>query len=174
MHLIVGLGNPGKEYQHTRHNVGFLVVEALAREENVTWKKKASLKAEVAEFERGNEKVVLLKPQTFMNLSGEAVRSAAQFWKIPLENIVVAYDDADMEFGKIRTRGEGSGGHNGMQSIIDCLGTNAIKRVKIGIGRSEHPNVPLDEWVLSSWTKEEEKKFEEVIPAAIASVRELL
>ncbi len=174
MRLIVGLGNPGKEYDHTRHNVGFLVVDALARAEGVTWKKKASLKAEVAEFELGDEKIALLKPLTFMNLSGEAVRAAMQFWKIPLANLVVVYDDADMEFGKLRPRGEGSGGHNGMQSIIDLLGTKEIKRVKVGIGRGENPNIPLDVWVLSKWTKDEQKKLEEVIPAAIEQVRELL
>jgi len=157
MNLIVGLGNPGTEYERTRHNVGFLVVDELER--------------------RGLDrtKARALKPDTFMNLSGTAVANALRQSNMTSENVIVAYDDADLPFGEIRAREEGtSAGHNGMQSIIDLLGTNAIRRVRVGIGRGENPNVPLDAWVLGRWSPEEAERLPEIISRAADEIEKML
>jgi PTH1 family peptidyl-tRNA hydrolase len=116
-----------------------------------------------------------MKPQTFMNLSGDAVQPAISFWKLTPRDVIVVFDDADMGFGQVRARNEGSsGGHNGMQSVIERLGTDAIARVKIGIGRSDNPNVPLEDWVLNAWTAEEMEQLAGIISQAADRVIELL
>ncbi|MFA6131821.1 MAG: aminoacyl-tRNA hydrolase [Patescibacteria group bacterium] len=162
MCLIVGLGNPGKKYDRTRHNVGFLVLDQLADMVDGKFKNKRELNAAAAEVIFGNKKVVLLKPQTFMNLSGEAVGGAAQFWHIPKEKITVIFDDANLPIGKIRVRTSGSaGGHNGMKSIIEKMGTDEIRRIRIGIGRPAESKAPLDKWVLGKWSKAEWKEITE-------------
>jgi len=157
MNLIVGLGNPGSEYEHTRHNVGFLVVDELER--------------------RGLDraKTRTLKPDTFMNRSGIAVASTLRQTNMTATDVIVAYDDADLPFGEIRVRNEGtSGGHNGMQSIIDSLGTNAVRRVRVGIGRPEHPEVPLDAWVLGRWSKEELDALPKTISNAADEIEKMI
>lgn len=157
MKLIVGLGNPGTEYERTRHNVGFLVVDELAR--------------------RGIErtKARMLKPDTFMNLSGTSVAAALRQTNMTPADVIVAYDDADLPFGEIRVREEGgSAGHNGMKSIFECLGTEAIRRVRVGIGRSDNPNVPLDVWVLSRWSKEEEDALPTIVGRAADEIEKLI
>lgn len=147
MYLIVGLGNPGAEYEQTRHNVGFLVVEKLAGD--AKWSNKKAFKGEVAELHIGKEKCFLLKPQTYMNLSGESVRLMMDFYKIPLEQLIVVHDDADLPAGDIRIQtGRGAAGHNGVQSIIDSIGSVSFKRCRVGIGRSSNPEIPLDVFVL--------------------------
>lgn len=152
MKLIVGLGNPGKKYERTRHNVGFLVADALAK---VT----------------DDPRIIILKPDAYMNRSGEAVSKAMQFRKIPLNNLFVISDDADLPFGEVRVREKGSsGGHKGLQSIIDTLGTNAFTRVRVGIGRPDNPNIPLEDWVLSTWTKDEEKNLPDIIEKAVSHI----
>ena len=134
MYLIVGLGNPGKEYNKTRHNVGFVAVEYLAERLN-TKISKIKFKGLYGEAYIGSEKCILLKPQTYMNLSGESVREAAEFFKIPYENIIVLYDDVALEPGKVRIRPSGSaGGHNGMKNIIYLLNTDQFPRVRFGVG----------------------------------------
>ena len=171
MFLIVGLGNPGKKYERTRHNVGFLVVEEVAKKIGVMFKEKTSLQAEMAL----GENVVLMKPQTFMNVSGEAVKRFISKHKLAPKDLLVVYDDADLPFGEIRFKtGGSSAGHNGMQSILDQFPKGTpIARVRVGIGRPVSPDVPLDQFVLQKWTKEEEKKLPEVIMGVIKKIEEV-
>ena len=132
--LIVGLGNPGKQYEHTRHNMGFLTVDLLAEEKAVKLNK-VKFKAAYNLMEFAGARCLVMKPQTYMNLSGEAVREAAQFYKIPPERVLVIYDDVSLPVGKLRVRPSGSaGGHNGIKNIIAHLGTQDFPRVKIGTG----------------------------------------
>lgn len=138
MHLIVGLGNPGREYEKTRHNVGFIAMDYLAQQLNIKMTK-IKFKGVYGEGFIGTEKCVLLKPQTFMNLSGQSVREAAEFYKIPPENIIVIYDDVNLDPGKVRIRPSGSaGGHNGMKNIIYLLNSDAFPRVRFGVGAPKH------------------------------------
>jgi PTH1 family peptidyl-tRNA hydrolase len=133
--LIVGLGNPGKEYAETRHNVGFMCVDALARRHGLKWEK-PRLKAEQARGVIAGKDVVLAKPQTYMNLSGISVVQLVKWYKVPLTDLLVIHDDMDIPFGQLRLRGEGSaGGQNGLASVIEQLRTNAVPRLKIGISR---------------------------------------
>lgn len=135
MKIIVGLGNPGREYAATRHNVGFMVIDELADELGITIDKK-KFNAHYGEGRFGSEKLLLVKPQTYMNLSGEAVGTMASWYKVAPEDVIVVYDDMDLPLGKLRVRGQGSaGGHNGVKSLISHLGTEKFPRVKIGIGR---------------------------------------
>ncbi len=147
MFLIVGLGNPGSEYENTRHNAGFLFVDALASEANATPEQNRFQ----AIFQKGRwngNEVVILKPQTFMNLSGTSVLECMQFFKIAPSNIVVVFDDLDQEFGALRTRfGGGHGGHNGVRDILARIGTDQFHRIKIGIGRPQHKSA-VTSWVL--------------------------
>ena len=139
MKMIVGLGNPGREYAATRHNLGFMVVDEVARRLSAG-QRRTRFRAELAEAFVDGQKLVLLKPQTFMNLSGTAVREAALWYKIPPAEILVVVDDIDLPFGALRMRGEGgSGGHNGLKSIIADLGTEAFPRFRMGIGRGREP-----------------------------------
>ena len=154
-HLIVGLGNPGAEYVRTRHNAGFLFVDHVA-ERLGTRVDRARFRALVGEATVGEHHVMLMKPQTFMNLSGEAVREAAAFYKIPPENVIVIADDVNFAAGKLRVRPKGSdGGHNGLKSIIYQLQSDAFPRVKVGVGVKPHPDYNLADWVLSEFSKEE-------------------
>ncbi|KKW32993.1 MAG: Peptidyl-tRNA hydrolase [Candidatus Uhrbacteria bacterium GW2011_GWA2_53_10] len=168
MKLIVGLGNPGKEYDHTRHNVGFLVLDRLAETAGGTWKGKKKWQSEISEIEiKDGVRVRLCKPQTFMNKSGDAVKALAQSEGVRAEDILVVYDEADFPFGKIAYRAEGSSaGHNGMQSILDQFPGAAIARVRVGIGRPENPLIPLEEWVLQRWSAEEAVRLPEIIDEA--------
>ncbi len=153
MLLFVGLGNPGTLYQNTRHNSGFSVLEAFETENGVEIDKEG-FKGKYLKLLYHSEEIILLKPQTFMNLSGESVSAVVNFYKIPIDNIVVIYDDMDLPCGKIRLReGGSSGGHNGIKNIINLLGTENIKRIKIGIG---HPPYGVIDYVLGKPTKEEE------------------
>lgn len=134
--LVVGLGNPGSKYHETRHNVGFMAIDLMAKELGLTFSEEKTFKAEVASTFLNGEKVYFVKPTTFMNLSGLAVRALLAYYNIPMEDFIVIYDDLDMEVGKIRLRAKGSaGGHNGIKSIINHIGTQTFYRIKIGIGR---------------------------------------
>lgn len=138
MRLIVGLGNPGREYEKTRHNVGFVAIDYLAERLGIKMSK-IKFKGICGEGFIGNEKCILLKPQTFMNLSGESVRDAAEFYKIAPEDIIVIYDDVNLETGKVRIRPDGSaGGHNGMKSIIYLLNSDKFPRIRFGVGAPTH------------------------------------
>ena len=153
--LIVGLGNPGKKYELTRHNAGFLFADLLADKHGETISK-IQFKSVTACIELGGHRCLLMKPQTFMNNSGEAVKQAAAFYKIPPEKIIVVFDDISLPCGKLRIRRKGSaGGHNGIKSIIYHLNSDNFPRIKLGVGEKPHPDYDLADWVLSSFKKDE-------------------
>lgn len=165
MKCIVGLGNPGKKYEQTRHNVGFMVIDELAKRHNASLSKKKFNGLYAMETIQG-EKVILLAPQTYMNLSGEAVRPLMEYYNLELDDIIVIYDDLDLPTGKIRLRQKGGhGGHNGLRSIIDQLGNKEFKRIRIGIGRPAS-RVPVIDYVLGKFSKEEEEEAMESIQKA--------
>lgn len=162
MKLIFGLGNPGGKYEHTKHNIGFIAVDYLARNLGLTFKQ-TKFKSVYAEGRIGSEKVILVKPQTYMNLSGEAVQPWLDFYKLDGADIVVIYDDMDLAVGKIRLRQKGgSGGHNGMKSIIDLLGTKEFNRIRVGIGRP-FPTQSVVSHVLSQFQKDEVADMEAAV-----------
>ena len=153
--LIVFLGNPGPRYEMTRHNAGFMAADAMAKEKNVNINK-ARFKALTATCDIGGESVLLMKPQTFMNLSGDAVAQAARFYKIPPEHVIVVSDEISLPIGKLRIRTKGSaGGHNGLKDIIAKLGTDAFPRIRIGAGAPPHPDYDMADWVLSSFKNQD-------------------
>ncbi len=154
-YLIVGLGNPGKQYELTRHNAGFLFADLLADESSAKINK-IQFKSVTAVIELGGHRCLLMKPQTFMNNSGEAVKQAASFYKIPPEKIIVVFDDISLPCGKLRIRRKGSaGGHNGIKSIIYHLNSDNFPRIKLGVGEKPHPDYELADWVLSNFKKDE-------------------
>ena len=153
--LIVFLGNPGPRYEMTRHNAGFMAADAMAKEKNVNINK-ARFKALTATCDIGGESVLLMKPQTFMNLSGDAVAQAARFYKIPPEHVIVVSDEISLPIGKLRIRTKGSaGGHNGLKDIIAKLGTDAFPRIRIGVGAPPHPDYDMADWVLSTFKNQD-------------------
>ena len=159
MYLIAGLGNPTREYEKTRHNVGFDTIDVLAGRINTDVAER-KFKGLYGKGMLGGEKVILLKPQTFMNLSGESVRAAADFYKIPPDHIIVIYDDISLDVGHLRIRTKGSaGGHNGIKNIIAHLGTQEFPRIKIGVG-GKPPRMDLADYVLSRFPAEERKIME--------------
>ena len=158
-HIIVGLGNPGDKYTYTRHNAGFLAIDFLLNKYSLKCDK-IKFKALVGEIKLGDVRALLMKPQTFMNLSGEAVREACAFYKVPPENVIVISDDASFDIGKLRIRKSGSfGGHNGLKSIIECLGSDKFPRIKLGVGQKPSPDYDIADWVLARIPKELEKTF---------------
>ncbi len=153
MYMIVGLGNPGRLYMKTRHNMGFMTVDVLADRLGVRMDR-LRFKAKIGEGRIGTEKVILVKPQTYMNLSGEAVRPLVDYFKIPMDKLLVVYDDIDLPLGRTRVRRGGSAGtHNGMRSVIYQLQKDDFARVRIGLG--PHGDIPLDRFVIGRWTDEE-------------------
>lgn len=157
--IIVGLGNPGKEYANTPHNVGFMAVNEIAKNNNIEFKLSKKHNAMIGEGIISGEKSYLIKPLTYMNLSGNAVRSFVEYYNIDLENVLIIYDDMDLPLGTIRIRKSGSsGGHRGMKSIIENLGTTNLKRIRIGIGHPETKNEVID-YVLHQLTKKEEESL---------------
>lgn len=159
MKLIVGLGNPDKKYDKTRHNCGFRAVDFYAKKNNLTFK--AKFKGLYCEQLINNEKIILLKPQTYMNLSGESVLEFVKYYNIDLSDLIVIYDDVDFEVGTFRIKRNGSaGGHNGIKNIIELLKTEDIQRIRVGISKNQ---IPLDKYVLGIFTKEEDEKIEQVL-----------
>lgn len=153
--LIVGLGNPGKQYEITRHNAGFLFMDMLSEKLNVKINK-IKYKSVIGEADIAGHRCILMKPQTFMNLSGEAVREACSFYKIPPENVIVIFDDISLPCGGLRIRRKGSaGGHNGIKSIILCLNSDNFPRIKLGVGEKPHPDYDLADYVLSAFSKDD-------------------
>lgn len=164
MKLIVGLGNPGKEYEKTRHNAGFMCIDKVATACNLRFDTK-KFKAELATGFVNGEKVILMKPQTYMNLSGEAVGACVRFYNIPIEDICVLVDDLDLPIGKIRLRMKGSsGGQNGLKNIIAHLGTQEFKRIRIGIGKNKL--IDTKDYVLGKISKEDQTLFEDALQRA--------
>lgn len=169
-YLIVGLGNPGKQYELTRHNAGFLFADLLADKNNIKINK-IQFKSVTAALDLGGHRCLLIKPQTFMNNSGEAVRQAASFYKIPPEKIIVIFDDISLPCGKLRIRRKGSaGGHNGIKSIIYHLNSDNFPRVKLGVGEKPHPDYELADWVLSNFKKDEIPQLREAADNACSAV----
>lgn len=164
--LVVGLGNPGGEYQNTRHNAGFMAVDRIADALGVRITK-IKYKALCATATYRGQKLLLLKPETFMNASGLAIEAAAHFYKIPPERVLVLFDDISLPVGKIRVRKSGSaGGHNGIKSIIAMLHSEDFPRVKIGVGAKPHPDYDLADWVLSTVSKTEWPDYQEAMSHA--------
>lgn len=154
-YMIVGLGNPEKKYEVTKHNAGFLCIDLLAQNLGVKIDR-LKFKALVTDARINGKRCLLMKPQTFMNLSGESVRDAATFFKLPPERIIVIFDDINLEPGRLRIRRKGSdGGHNGIKSIIYQLGSDAFPRIKLGVGAKPSPEFDLASWVLMPFTKEQ-------------------
>lgn len=169
-YMIVGLGNPGKQYESTRHNAGFICLDLLAEKYSISVKK-LKFKSLLGEGRIEGKRCLLLKPQTFMNLSGEAVRDAAEFYKIPPENIIVIYDDISLDPGKLRIRRKGSdGGHNGMKNILYHLKSDGFPRIKVGVGAKPNPEYDLADWVLSRFTSNEAKLIKQAAEKAVGAV----
>lgn len=161
--LVVFLGNPGPKYDCTRHNAGFMAGDALAKKLGVDVSR-LRFKALTAACEINGEKVLLMKPQTYMNLSGEAVGEAARYYKIPPEHVLVVSDEISLPLGKLRVRPKGSaGGHNGLKSIIASLGSDAFPRIRIGVGAPPHPDYDMADWVLSVFRNQD---LEDMLAAA--------
>lgn len=172
--LVVFLGNPGAKYAGTRHNVGFMTADVIEKNTGVKINK-LKFNALTATAELGGEKVFLMKPQTFMNLSGTAVRQAAAFYKVPLEKILVLSDDVSLPVGKIRIRRSGSaGGHNGLKDIIAKCGGDGFPRIKIGVGSPPHPDYDMADWVLSTFRNQDAVDIAEATKNAAAAIEELI
>ena len=168
--IVVGLGNPGKKYEGTRHNAGFMVIEALA-EETSTRVNRSKFKSLCGEAVIGDKKVLLMMPQTFMNNSGEAVREAMAFYKLPPERCLILCDDISLPVGTIRIRRKGSdGGQRGMRSIITLCGSEAFPRIKLGVGQKPHPDYDLAAWVLSHFTEAEKAPMRDAVAHAAEAV----
>ena len=173
MYVVVGLGNPGKDYTNTRHNVGFDTLDIIAKRNNIDLNK-IKFKSVYGEGFIGREKVILVKPQTYMNNSGITVRELIQFYKLPVENIIVIVDDIDIGFADIRIKAKGSAGsHNGLKSIIYHLQEDKFPRVKVGIGK-KHPRQDLADFVLSRFSKEEIPDIEDAISKAAEAVEAMI
>lgn len=172
-HIVVGLGNPGAEYKETRHNVGFIAIDEIARRSSVSIDR-AKFKSLVAEANVGGARVLLMKPETYMNNSGEAVAEAARFYKIAPENIIVLHDEISFDPGIFRIRRKGSaGGHNGLKSIIAHIGSEAFPRIKIGVGQKPSPDYDLASWVLARLPQADKAEFSSRL-SDIASAVELI
>lgn len=172
--LVVGLGNPGPKYEWTRHNMGFLVIDELAERENIPVQR-LKYKALTNTVVIGGQSVLLMKPTTYMNLSGEAVGQAARFYKIPPERVLVISDDVALPQGKLRVRRSGSaGGHNGLKNIIAHLGTDQFPRIKVGVGGKPHPDSDMADWVLGKFTGQDKKVMEDAVSRAADAVACLL
>ena len=172
MKLIVGLGNPGKEYENTRHNVGFMVMNRLADVMNVSIST-SKFKGEYTKFKYKGEDIVLLKPMTYMNNSGESVIQVMNYFKIDVSDVLVIYDDMDMPTGKLRLRQSGSaGGHNGVKSIIAHVGTQSFQRIRVGIDK--HPRIKVVDYVLGRFSKDEQPLIDEGIENAVKAIETYL
>lgn len=171
--LVVGLGNPGNEYSRTRHNVGFMVTDRICEKYGATLKR-LKCKALICECVIENRRILIAQPQTYMNLSGEAVEEICGFYKIPADKILVIFDDISLPVGNIRIRRSGShGGHNGMKNISEHMATNDILRIKVGVGGKPHPDYDLKDWVLSRFKDEERENLEKAIEKAVMAVYEI-
>ncbi len=169
MNLIVGLGNVGDKYLFTRHNAGFMVVDYIAINNSENFKENSKLKSLITKVRINNNDTILIKPTTYMNLSGEALRAVIDYYKIPIENTLVVYDDLSLDLGKIRFRASGSdGGHNGIKSIIQHLGTNKFVRLKVGIG--PQPPIPSEAFVLQNFSKEQTDDLKKVIQKSAEAI----
>lgn len=171
MYIIAGLGNPGSKYENTRHNMGFKAIDAMASEFGIDVNR-AKFKGLIGEGRIGGEKVILLKPQTYMNLSGQSVREIMNFYKIPEENLIVIYDDFDLPIGSIRVRKSGGPGtHNGMKSVVQELGSRKFPRVRLGIGSSDGSTI---QFVIGKVGKDEQQILNEAAEAAASAAADII
>lgn len=169
-YIVVGLGNPGRQYENTRHNCGFDAIDKLAEKHNFQIKK-LRFKSLTGECRLGGAKCLVMKPSTYMNLSGQAVVEAMNFYKIPPENVIVIFDDISLDVGKMRIRQKGSdGGHNGMKNIIYLSGSDMFPRIKLGVGKKPHPEYDLKDWVLGKFSAADRKLIDEVLDKAVEAV----
>lgn len=174
MWLVAGLGNPGLQYEKTRHNAGFAAADRLAAEYSVSFNKH-KFEAEYGEMRIDGKRVLLVKPQTYMNNSGRAVSAISHFYKIPPENIIIIFDDITQPVGKIRIRRGGShGGHNGMRDITELMGTDLIKRIKVGVSERPDRTTDLKDWVLGRVPAEQQPRLEAALERAAAAVTEII
>lgn len=174
MYLIAGLGNPGREYVGTRHNIGFEVIDALCSKYDIKINKE-KFRAEFGTGTIGGEKVIVAKPMTYMNLSGESIREIAEWYKIKSENIIIIYDDISLPVGKLRIREKGSaGGHNGIKNIIYQLQTDVFPRIKVGTGMPQNPEYDIKDYVLGHFSKEETEVLIKTAVRAVLSVEEII
>lgn len=172
--MVVGLGNPGLQYENTRHNVGFFAIDRFAKDNGFEFNKH-KFEAAVGECRMGSFRILAVKPETYMNNSGRAVQRLAAFYKIPTEDIIVLQDDSSLDVGKLRIRRKGSdGGQKGMRDIIELMGSDNITRIKIGVGAKPHPQYDLADWVLSKFTKEEGETIGLAAERASAAVKEII
>lgn len=168
MYIVVGLGNPGKKYENTRHNVGFIAIDQLADRLGIKVNK-IKHKALIGEGFLNREKIILVKPQTYMNLSGESVREIFDYYKINIESLILIYDDIDIDMGTVRIRKKGSAGtHNGMKSVIRLVGDDNFPRIRVGIGKCD--KIPLVDYVIGGFTPQEKKPMEDAILKSIDGV----
>lgn len=173
-YIIAGLGNPGREYEGTRHNAGFITVDAVAQKCGVSIDR-IKFKSLCADAVIAGHRALLLKPQTFMNSSGEAIRDTAGFYKIPMERVIILYDDISLAPGKIRVRPKGTdGGHNGIKSIIYLSGTDVFPRVKVGVGAKPRPDYDLAAWVLGKPSKEDAELITNAVSRAVSAVETII
>ena len=173
-HIIAGLGNPGDKYYLTRHNAGFLTMDYISQKYSIKIDR-VKYKAICGEGMIAGKSVLLMKPQTMMNLSGEAVSAAAAFYKIPPENIIVICDDVNFDVGKLRARAKGSdGGQKGVRSITQLLGTEEFPRIKIGVGKKPHPDFDMADWVLSEFSESDKKALFECFPSICSGIEKIL
>jgi len=173
---VVGLGNPGLKYEFTRHNIGFRIVDSLAQDIEIEFKKVKSYYSLISRGMINNHKVILIKPQTFMNLSGRAVSKVVSYYKIPLQDLLIVYDDLNLELGQVRIRKKGSaGGHKGMESIMQYLNSEDVPRLRIGIGNlSVNFNFDCVSYVLSNFNNEEKDKIREVIQLSTDAIKTVI
>lgn len=172
--LVVGLGNPGLQYENTRHNVGFMSVDLFMKEQNGDFNK-SKMQAVFGECRVGSNRVLVVKPQTYMNNSGAAVTQIAKFYKIPLERIIVVCDDINLDIGQVRIRRKGSdGGQKGMRDIIELFGSSDIARIKIGVGKKPHPQYNLADWVLSKFPKEASEDLNKALEKSVGAITEII
>lgn len=172
--LVVGLGNPGLQYENTRHNAGFMAVDKFAEDNGFKFNKN-KYNALLGECKIGDLRILVIKPQTYMNNSGSAVAGVSTFYKIPAERIIVLHDDISFDVGKLRMRRKGSdGGQKGLRDIIELLGTEDITRIKIGVGRKPHPDADTANWVLGKIPKEQTTELEKTLEKASAAVKEII
>lgn len=169
-YIVAGLGNPGAKYEMTRHNAGFLAIDLLAITKN-TDIKRLKHHALVTDMQIGGKRCLVMKPQTMMNNSGEAIGEAAKFYKIPPENVIIVYDDISLDVGQTRIRRKGSaGGHNGIKSIIAHLGSENFPRIKVGVGKKPTPEYDLVNWVLGRFPKEQEKDLKSALENSVSAL----
>lgn len=172
--MVVGLGNPGAKYELTRHNAGFLCMDVLSQKWGIAVNK-TKFSALIGQGNACGKSVLLMKPQKFMNLSGECVREAAAYYNLPMERVIVIYDDVSLNPGRIRIRPKGSaGGHNGIKNIILQCDTDVFPRIKVGVGAKPHPDYDMADWVLSNFTKDEQQALTPALDNAAAAVEVII